>query len=186
MSTSPYLLRPADPDEIGFICQTLAGMEPWLTLGITATSLETAFARDAAMRRVQVAAEGDTLLGMVAFRTKQAMEYVSALRVRGQRNASLGDIGETPPPAYPDGGYVNCLAVFGDQQGRGIGQALLQYAEAETAREGSDRLYLCVSDFNIAAQRFYARHGFAELSRIKDCVVVGHDELLLVKLVVSS
>jgi|GEM_PF-1030241 ribosomal protein S18 acetylase RimI-like enzyme len=186
MSASPYLLRPARPDEIAPICRILAGMEPWLTLGITATSLETAFARDADIRRVQVAAEDDTLLGMVAFRTMRGMEYVSALRARSQRNAGLGDVSETQAPDYPDGGYVNCLAVFGNQQGRGIGLELLQYAEAETARDGSERLYLCVSDFNAAARRFYARLGYTEMTCFKDCVVVGRDELLLVKPVISA
>ena len=156
-------------------------MEPWLTLNIIAENLIKAFARDEMLRRVQVAAESDKLLGVVSFRTTLATDYITALQARGRLNTPSAPNDDTSAIILPDGGYVNCLAVFGSQQGRGIGLALLQHAEAETAAQGSERMYLFVSDFNNAAQRFYARQGYTECDRVENCVVPGRDELLLVK-----
>ena len=177
----PFFLRTARPEEIALVCDKLAELEPWVTLKITASDLKSAFARDKELRRVQVAVEGDKLLGVVSFRTTRATEYIAALQARGRRNAGWGTTEGAPAVDIIDGGYVNCLAVFGSQQGRGIGLALLRHAEAETAVQGSERLYLCVSDFNTAAQRFYHRHGYTECTRIANCVIPGRDELLLFK-----
>ena len=176
----PFCLRPARPEEVATICDLLAELEPWLTLKISASDLKQAFAHDEKLRRVQVAAEDEKLLGVVAYRSTRGAEYIAALEARGRRNTPAGtDGGDSPAVRVPDGGYVNCLAVFGSHQGRGIGLALLQHSEAETSAAGSERLYLCVTDFNTAAQRFYLRHGYTEIARIKNCVIPGHDELLL-------
>src|SRR5689334_5409727 len=51
-------------------------------------------------------------------------------------------------------GYINALAVHADHRNRGVGAALLKFAEQRIFRE-SPNVFLCVSDFNTSAQRFY-------------------------------
>jgi ribosomal protein S18 acetylase RimI-like enzyme len=56
--------------------------------------------------------------------------------------------------------HVNGLAVDPAQQGRGVGQALVEAAAAEAARRGARRLTLRVLGPNVAAQRLYDACGF--------------------------
>lgn len=63
--------------------------------------------------------------------------------------------------------YLRLIAVARGGEGRGVGAALLDVAEGE-ARRG---MFLLVSDFNIHAQRFYARRGYTEVGRLPDYVV---------------
>lgn len=77
-------------------------------------------------------------------------------------------------------GYLQLLGVAPQVRGQGIGAALLAHAEhcifARTAN-----VFVCVSSFNEAAQRFYARQGYTVCGRLADYLVAGHDELLLRK-----
>jgi ribosomal-protein-alanine N-acetyltransferase len=77
-------------------------------------------------------------------------------------------------------GYLQLLGVAPQVRSQGIGAALLAHAErcifARTAN-----VFICVSSFNAAAQRFYARQGYAVCGRLTDYLVAGHDELLLRK-----
>lgn len=50
-------------------------------------------------------------------------------------------------------------------QRKGIGTALLREAARIAARLGADRLVLDTTTIQVAAQRFYQRHGFAEVRR---------------------
>ncbi len=59
-----------------------------------------------------------------------------------------------------DGSEVHALYVAQDQRGRGVGSALLEGAKA-----GNDTLRLWTFQANAGAQRFYLRHGFAEVRR---------------------
>lgn len=45
-------------------------------------------------------------------------------------------------------------------QNAGIGAALIEAVIAEARARGAKRLYLCVYEVNVHAQRFYARYGF--------------------------
>ena len=164
-------LRTARTDEHPDLCRAMAAIEPWQTLGITAEALMGAFARDAELRRVVVAERGGAIAGVIAFRPVRALEWIT--NIGG--GPALASAGATPP----DGGYVNCLAVFPGHQGCGAGQLLMDHAEQETARD-SGRIYLCVSDFNAGARKFYERRGYREAARIRDCIKPGMDELVMV------
>lgn len=61
-----------------------------------------------------------------------------------------------------------------------MGTALLSWAERRIHRE-SPNVFLCVSSFNVAAQRLYERLGYETVGRFADFIVQGHDELLLRK-----
>ena len=166
-------LRPARTDEHPDLCRAMAAIDPWQTLGITAEALTGAFARDAELRRVVVAERGGAIAGVIAFRTVRGLEWIINI---GGGKALAAVTGDMPP----DGGYVNCLAVFPGNQGCGAGHLLMDRAEEETSRD-SDRIYLCVSDFNAGARKFYERRGYREAARIRDCIRPGMDELVMVR-----
>jgi ribosomal protein S18 acetylase RimI-like enzyme len=78
--------------------------------------------------------------------------------------------------------YVKLLCVAEATRGRGVGRALMAWAETQAfERWGARNLFLLVSDFNTAARAFYAHLGFAEVGRLPDYVIAGRDELILRK-----
>jgi ribosomal protein S18 acetylase RimI-like enzyme len=77
-------------------------------------------------------------------------------------------------------GYIQSICVASDRRGRGVGTELLGWAE-DRIRRDSPNVFLCVSSFNTAAQRFYVRLGYELVGTLPDFVVAGHDELLLRK-----
>jgi ribosomal-protein-alanine N-acetyltransferase len=80
----------------------------------------------------------------------------------------------------PLAGYIQSICVRSDQRGRGLGTALLGWAERRIHRE-SPNVFLCVSSFNAAARRLYERLGYEAVGSLADFVVPGHDEILLRK-----
>jgi GNAT superfamily N-acetyltransferase len=54
------------------------------------------------------------------------------------------------------------LYVLPQWQKGGLGAQLVEAVEAEARDRGATRLLLCVYTANVAAQRFYARQGFAD------------------------
>jgi ribosomal-protein-alanine N-acetyltransferase len=82
--------------------------------------------------------------------------------------------------AFNRSGYSMFVGVEPGMQRRGIGQALMEHAE-EILRAGSQDVFLLVSDFNHAAQRFYARLGYQQVGAIPDYVIPGVTELVFRK-----
>jgi ribosomal-protein-alanine N-acetyltransferase len=80
----------------------------------------------------------------------------------------------------PLSGYVQLLGVGASARGQGVGRALMALAERIAFARGPN-LFLCVSDFNAGARRFYARLGFQEVGRLANFLVQGEDEWLLRK-----
>jgi ribosomal protein S18 acetylase RimI-like enzyme len=78
------------------------------------------------------------------------------------------------------GPYLQLLAILPAHQNRGIGGSVLSWFETE-ARDHFRNLWLCVSAFNIAAQRFYVRHGFERVATLDGLLRDGEDELLMRK-----
>jgi ribosomal protein S18 acetylase RimI-like enzyme len=79
--------------------------------------------------------------------------------------------------AFAKSGYLRLIGVAAGLRGGGVGAALL--AEVEYAVGGD--LVILVSDFNHAAQRFYARHGYAEVGRLPGYVLPDVAEIILWK-----
>ncbi len=77
-------------------------------------------------------------------------------------------------------GYVQTICVRPDLRGRGVGTALLRWAEHRIHRD-SPNVFLCVSSFNTAARRLYERLGYECVGRLPAFIVAEHDELLLRK-----
>ena len=77
-------------------------------------------------------------------------------------------------------GYLQTLCVAPDFRGRGVGSALIAFAEDRIFRDHPN-VFLCVSAFNHAAQRLYERLGYVVIGELRDYVVAGQSELLLRK-----
>lgn len=61
--------------------------------------------------------------------------------------------------------YVNVLATYPEDRGRGHGTALLRLAEELAAADGKQGLSIIVADANAGARRLYERCGYREVAR---------------------
>lgn len=84
----------------------------------------------------------------------------------------------------PFRGYIQSVCVAGALRGRGIGTALVRFAEARVFRV-SPNVFLCVSSFNPGARRLYERLGYTLVGALEDFLVPGHAELLFRKSIAS-
>ena len=76
--------------------------------------------------------------------------------------------------------YLRLIGVRPDCTGTGVGSMLLEEAE-RTAREVCSDLFLLVSDFNKAAQRFYQRNGYQQIGAIPGYMLPDVTELIFWK-----
>ncbi len=77
-------------------------------------------------------------------------------------------------------GYIMLVGVQTEQRSQGIGQTLVEAAEARMFAAVGD-VFLLVSDFNDAAQRFYQRLGYRQVGALPDYVIAGVTELIYYK-----
>jgi ribosomal protein S18 acetylase RimI-like enzyme len=82
--------------------------------------------------------------------------------------------------AFNRSGYIMLIGVKPERRGHGIGQALMEHAEARLVASSPD-VFLLVSDFNHDARKFYARLGYQQVGAIPDYVVPGITELIFHK-----
>lgn len=61
--------------------------------------------------------------------------------------------------------YVENIAVAPSAQGRGLGRALMAFAEQEAARRGLSRMALVTHEAMTENQAIYARLGYVEIER---------------------
>jgi len=66
------------------------------------------------------------------------------------------------------GDFLEALHVFRACQGRGIGGALLELAEARMRSAGIDVARLETDTFNLQSRAFYRKHGYAEVAEYPD------------------
>jgi ribosomal protein S18 acetylase RimI-like enzyme len=145
------LLEPPDKASADDIARTICRLDPWLTL-------------------------------------KTKPEHVAALLTRNDAHfcrlivryegAIAGAVVVRSPWLY--GPYLNLLAVLPAYQHMGIGTAILGWM-ADEAGATAGNLWVCVSEFNARAIRFYERHGFDQAGRLPDLVSPGFTEFLLRK-----
>jgi ribosomal protein S18 acetylase RimI-like enzyme len=77
-------------------------------------------------------------------------------------------------------GYIQSVAVRPERRGRGLGTALIEFAERRILR-ATPNVFICVSSFNPGARRLYERLGYTVVGELTDYIVRGHSEILLRK-----
>ncbi len=77
-------------------------------------------------------------------------------------------------------GYIQTVCVDPRWRNQGFGSALIRFAERRIFRE-KPNAFMCVSSFNLDAQRLYLQLGYEVVGEIKDYVVSGLSEILLRK-----
>ena len=77
-------------------------------------------------------------------------------------------------------GYIQAIGVHPDWRGRGVGTRIMNFAEEQIFRL-SPNVFLCVSSFNVAAQKFYEQLGYQRVGELPDFVVQGCSEILMRK-----
>ena len=77
-------------------------------------------------------------------------------------------------------GFIQTIAVRPDIRNRGIGAALMTFAEERILRD-TPNVFLCVSSFNDGARRFYARLGYSVVGELAELLIPGHSEILMRK-----
>ncbi len=79
-------------------------------------------------------------------------------------------------------GYVKSIGVSPPFRGKGVGARLMSFVEERVFRERPN-VFLCVSDFNVGARRFYEKLGYEAVGELRDYIVRGRSEILLRKTV---
>jgi ribosomal protein S18 acetylase RimI-like enzyme len=77
-------------------------------------------------------------------------------------------------------GYIRTVALDAEWRGRGLGTALIAFAERRILRD-TPNVFLCVSSFNGRARALYLRLGYEVVGELRDYLVRGHSEWLLRK-----
>jgi ribosomal protein S18 acetylase RimI-like enzyme len=146
------IIRPLDGDAEARACATLmSSSEPWIRFGRD-FDRSYALVRDPS-REVYVAVSDES---------------------RGA-GAVLGFVILVMQGAFV--GYIQSLAVDDRWRGRGVGSALMAFAEQRIFRD-QPNVFICASSFNPGAQRLYERLGFRRVGELTDFIVAGHSEIL--------
>ena len=78
----------------------------------------------------------------------------------------------------PEGLLLDNIAVLPDQQGKGAGRALLEFAETEARRRGLASIYLYTHELMTENIALYRRIGYVETRRVTE---KGYDRVYMTK-----
>ena len=148
--TESAAIAPATEEEREWAALLMARSEPWITLG---ASLEDCRESCRDPEYLLYVAHGDG-------------------RPRGAILLQRRGVASSP--------YVKSIAVDPEHRSRGIGAALLEFAET-LFRDEARHLFLCVSSFNRRAFSFYERQGYSVVGVLEDYVIGGASEILMHK-----
>jgi ribosomal protein S18 acetylase RimI-like enzyme len=95
------------------------------------------------------------------------LDYGDEIRRKEVTVAEEGDevVGVLVLDTTDEGFVIFNVAVLPTRQGRGVGRALLGFAESEARRAGFDSIYLFTHEKMTENQELYARIGYAEHDR---------------------
>jgi ribosomal protein S18 acetylase RimI-like enzyme len=85
-----------------------------------------------------------------------------------------------PRGAFGRSAYLRWIGVHSSRTGGGLGGLLLRHIEQAAATYAPD-LFLLVSDFNQAAQRFYFRAGYRQMGALPGYILPDVAELIFWK-----
>jgi ribosomal protein S18 acetylase RimI-like enzyme len=122
---------------------------------------------------------GTTAAGFESSWTK-ALQAGEGLWVAERAEGPVGLCWFLQRGAFGRGAYLRTIGIAEHAAGGGLGKQLLDAYERETA-PAPGGWFLLVSDFNVGAQRFYARGGYQQVGRLDGFVLPGVAELLFWK-----
>lgn len=144
-------IRPLRAADRAALVELLASSDPWLRLGYTAADWRRLLGGPLHGREVWVVEDDGRARGLAVVRK-----------------------------SFLAGDYLELLAVAADARGGGLGALLLAHVE-QVVFARARNLFVCVSDFNRAARRFYRRRGYAAVGRLDALLVADSAEILLRK-----
>lgn len=151
MATPIPSIRPYQAEDREAVIAILAGSDPWKRLGYGVAEWQRLFEPPLRDREGFIIEIDGAVTGLALLR-----------------------------PRFLLGEYVELLAIAPHAQGKGLGQLLLAHLE-KLVFARANNLFVCVSDFNSGARRFYRRHGYQEIGPIPDFLIQGSAEILLRK-----
>jgi ribosomal protein S18 acetylase RimI-like enzyme len=77
-------------------------------------------------------------------------------------------------------GYIQTLCIKSSFTSKGIGTFLLEFCEGKILKKFPN-VFLCVSSFNLQAQKLYYRLGYKKIGELKNHIAQGYDEIILQK-----
>lgn len=189
--TPPF--RPANPNDAQALAELVdfasEGLAPYLWARVAGPGGDLwAVGRERARRET----------GAFSYRNAVVIEregHVAAALIGYSLPDAPDPIPDTMPPMFvplqelenlaPSTWYVNVLAAYPQERGRGHGTRLLALAERIAAEAGTRGLSIIVSDSNTDARRLYERTGYREVARRakvkEDWQNPGTEWVLLVK-----
>jgi ribosomal protein S18 acetylase RimI-like enzyme len=151
MSEESMQIRAGREEDQDWCARLMVGSEPWITLG-----------QDLELCRRKVARQGTELFVADDSRGHELAGFILLV-----------------PYGFAGSPYINSIAVASEARGRGVGAALLRFAEKHFAGRG--QIFLLVSSFNSRGQKFYRREGYEHVGELKDYILAGHSELIFRK-----
>ena len=157
-SQDRYAVRPSldlvvlNPEEAAGVGSLLSVIEPWASYPIWEDDLTRYFSRIEPGAPRYAIVHGGLLAGALSVRTN-----------------------------WLCGTYIQIIGLTPMCQNRGYGTALLEFVEGQARLGGDANLWVCVSDFNTEARRFYERYGFVRTAELEDLVCDGRTEILMRK-----
>ena len=131
--------------------EAFAGMDPWKEYGMPAEMLSSFLVREREGRHRFLITADEETAGIVVI---------------------------TVPWLF--GPYLHFLGLLSKTQNSGVGTSVMKWFEAE-ANGHFRNLWICVSEFNKGAVRFYERFGYARAATLEGLVTDDRTEFLLRK-----
>lgn len=109
------------------------------------------------------------LEGAACFVATQADQLIGTVAVRGPKDPASTYIADAPPALYtcPDTAILSQLAVHPQARGQGVGEALINAAEAWARAQGFGFIALDTAEPAAALRARYARRGYAEAGGVQ-------------------
>jgi len=137
------------PADVGLLSDALAAMTPWKELGMEAANLHAYMLKE------------DPSLLKLTIRVADCLAGVLMVRHPWLR-----------------GPYVELFCVLPAYQGAGVGRSVIRHI-VDLLSERHPNIWVCASEFNFAALKFYEREGFERVCVMADIVTPNYNEVLL-------
>lgn len=111
----------------------------------------------------------ERLAGAHGFVAERAGQFVGTVAIRGPKPSGEAYIGDPSPTLYttPGTAILSQLAVHPDCRGQGVGERLMDVAEAWACEQGFTQLALDTAEPAVALRRRYERRGYVTVGGVQ-------------------